>query len=130
MEFAVTFPFLLVLAVSIADYGYYLEHVNNITTVVRDATRYASENTTAVSWSPACPNPTWSGSTVPIRAQVTTAASGNVEGLIQYEAESLTVPEEAWPWTTLIATGRRATPGCGRPLLDRHARASQPRSGR
>ena len=93
MEFAVTSPFLLVLAVSIADYGYYLEHVNNITTVVRDATRYASENTTAVSWSPACPNPTWSGSTGAYSCPVTTAASGNVEGLIQYEAESLTVPE-------------------------------------
>ena len=93
MEFAVTFPFLLVLAVSIADYGYYLEHVNNITTVVRDAARYASENTTAVSWGPACPNPIWSGATGAYSCPVTTAASGNVEGLIQYEAESLTVPE-------------------------------------
>ena len=93
MEFAITFPFLLVLAISIADYGYYLEHVNNITTVVRDATRYASESTTAVSWEPACPAPTWSGSTGAYSCPVTTAASGNVEGLIQYEAESLTVPE-------------------------------------
>jgi Flp pilus assembly protein TadG len=57
MEFAVVFPFLLVLSVSIADYGYYLEHVNNITTVTRDGTRYASENTTSLAWNAACPAP-------------------------------------------------------------------------
>jgi Flp pilus assembly protein TadG len=57
MEFAIVFPFLLVLAVSIADYGYYLEHVNNITTVARDGTRYASENTGNLAWSAACPAP-------------------------------------------------------------------------
>jgi hypothetical protein len=62
MEFAVVFPFLLVIAVSIADYGYYLEHINNITTVARDGTRYASENNSLTNgnlpWSAACPAPT------------------------------------------------------------------------
>jgi len=65
VEFALVFPLLLALAVSVADYGYYLEHVNNITTVVRDSTRYASENTTNTSplpWSAACPAPAWSSS--------------------------------------------------------------------
>jgi hypothetical protein len=57
MEFAIVFPFLLVIAVSIADYGYYLEHINNITTVTRDGTRYASENTGNLAWSAACPEP-------------------------------------------------------------------------
>jgi len=58
MEFAVVFPFLLLLAVSIADYGYYLEHVNNITTVTRDGGRYASEHSLgSLPWSAACPAP-------------------------------------------------------------------------
>jgi hypothetical protein len=61
VEFAISFPLLLVLAISIVDYGYYLEHVNNIASVVRDGARYASENVTTspVPWSSACPNPTW-----------------------------------------------------------------------
>jgi len=46
VEFAISFPLLLVLAISIVDYGYYLEHVNNIASVVRDGARYASENVT------------------------------------------------------------------------------------
>ncbi len=46
VEFAIAFPFLIVLAVSIVDYGHYLETANNLATVVRDGTRYASENTT------------------------------------------------------------------------------------
>ena len=57
IEFALVFPLLLVLAVSVFDYGYYLEHVNNITTVVRDGARYASQNSTNTGspWNPACP---------------------------------------------------------------------------
>jgi Flp pilus assembly protein TadG len=61
MEFAVTFPFLLILAISIADYGYYLEHVNNITTVVRDGTRYASNDAGTLPWTSYCSQPAWSG---------------------------------------------------------------------
>jgi hypothetical protein len=61
VELALTFPLLILLAVSVADYGYYLEHVENIATVVRDGARYASENTTTspLPWSSACPAPTW-----------------------------------------------------------------------
>jgi Flp pilus assembly protein TadG len=65
VELALTFPLLLSLAVSIADYGYYLEHVNNIATVVRDGARFASQTLqtqTGVAWSSACPAPTWSTS--------------------------------------------------------------------
>ena len=58
VEFALTFPVLLLLAISVFDYGYYLEHVDNIATVVRDGARYASENTTVSPWNNACPNPT------------------------------------------------------------------------
>lgn len=62
VELALTLPLLLLLAVSIFDYGYYLEHVNNIATVVRDGARYASENTVSspLPWSSACAAPTWS----------------------------------------------------------------------
>ncbi len=62
IEFALTFPVLLLLAMSVFDYGYYLEHVDNIATVVRDGARYASENTTVSPWNAGCPNPTPLGS--------------------------------------------------------------------
>jgi hypothetical protein len=67
VEFALVFPLLLALAVSVADYGYYLEHVNNITTVVRDSTRYASQNSNLLNplqlpWTAACAAPAWSSS--------------------------------------------------------------------
>jgi Flp pilus assembly protein TadG len=63
VEFAITFPLLLLLAISITDYGYYLEHVDNIATVVRDGARYASLNVTTspLPWNSACPDPTWLG---------------------------------------------------------------------
>jgi len=61
VELALTLPLLLVLAVSCFDYGYFLEHLDNIATVVRDGARYASLYTTASPWSSACPNPTSSG---------------------------------------------------------------------
>jgi hypothetical protein len=61
VEFALSFPLLLLLAISIADYGYYLEHVNNIATVVRDGARYAGyyANRDPVPLNSACPDPTW-----------------------------------------------------------------------
>jgi Flp pilus assembly protein TadG len=62
LEFALIFPMLLLLAMSVFDYGYYLEHVDNIATVVRDGARYASENTTASPWNSGCPNPSDAGS--------------------------------------------------------------------
>jgi Flp pilus assembly protein TadG len=58
MEFALTFPLLLLLGMSCLDYGYYLEHVDSIQGVVRDGARYASENTTASPWNSACTDPT------------------------------------------------------------------------
>jgi Flp pilus assembly protein TadG len=61
IEFAIILPVLLVLAMSVFDYGYYLEHVNNIATVVRDGARYASLYTNpsyATQWNSACANPT------------------------------------------------------------------------
>ena len=78
VEFALVFPFLLVIAISLADYGYYLEHVNNITTVVRDGTRYASENTTNTTplpWSAACPAPSWSASNGTFTCPTTSSAT-------------------------------------------------------
>ena len=62
LEFAMVFPLLLLLAISVADYGYYLEHLDNIQSVVRDGARFASEFTTTAEqlpWTSACPNPTW-----------------------------------------------------------------------
>ncbi|MGA9113907.1 MAG: TadE/TadG family type IV pilus assembly protein [Candidatus Dormiibacterota bacterium] len=61
VEFAVILPVLLVIGMSVFDYGYYLEHVNNIATVVRDGARYASVYTNPsynTQWSSACANPT------------------------------------------------------------------------
>ena len=77
VEFAIAFPFLIVLAVSIVDYGHYLETANNLATVVRDGTRYASVDPGMT----AC------------TAASTDCSSDTVEGVIQAEAESLTVPE-------------------------------------
>ncbi len=61
VEFAVILPVLLVIGMSVFDYGYYLEHVNNIATVVRDGARYASLYTNpsyATQWNSACADPT------------------------------------------------------------------------
>ncbi len=97
IEFALVLPLLLLLAVSVFDYGYYLEHVDNISSVVRDATRYASLYTTGSPWSPSCPDPTYTQTTGEYYCPLTTAGSDNVQALIQYEAESLTVPEGGLP---------------------------------
>ena len=106
VELALILPLLLVLGISVLDYGYYLEHVNNIATIVRDGARYAGEHSTSstqVAWSGAvycadpisrsgggysCPKPGTSGGGDP---------SNTVEGVIQLEAESLTVPEGGLP---------------------------------
>ncbi len=58
MEFALVFPLLILLAMSVLDYGYYLEHVDSIAGVVRDGARFASDNTSGSPWNSACPNPT------------------------------------------------------------------------
>jgi hypothetical protein len=100
IELAIILPVLLLLAVSVFDYGYYLEHVNNISTVVRDGTRYASLNTTGSPWSSSCPDPTYvqSGTYAgEYGCPYTAVGSNNIEALIQYEAESLTVPEGGLP---------------------------------
>jgi len=82
VEFALTLPLLIVLAVSCFDYGYYLEHVDNIATVVRDGARYASENTTASPWGNACTNPSEAGSgnwsCAGLVTQVASTESGSV----------------------------------------------------
>jgi Flp pilus assembly protein TadG len=96
VEFALAFPFLLLLAVSIADYGYYLEHINNITTVTRDGTRYASENTTSGAWNAGCPAPTATSTgtyTCPAVSASTTISGGPYNTTSSYSSITLaTVP--------------------------------------
>jgi hypothetical protein len=63
VEFALIFPLLLILAVSLADYGYYIEHVDNVDTIVRDGARFASLNSANLEpWTSACTTPTWDDS--------------------------------------------------------------------
>jgi Flp pilus assembly protein TadG len=78
IEFAICFAFLLILAVSIVDYGHYLETTNNLATVVRDGTRYASLQ----------PGSTACGTATP-----TDCSTDTIQGVLQAEADSLTVPE-------------------------------------
>ena len=95
VEFAIAFPFLLILAVSIADYGYYLEHVNNITTVTRDGSRYASENTTSGAWNAGCPAPATTSSgayTCPAVAATTTTTAPYTSGTAYSSLALATVP--------------------------------------
>ncbi len=66
VELALVFPLLITLAISIFDYGYYIEHVNNVATVVRDGARYASMSAPQPSsepWSSYCADPSWDSST-------------------------------------------------------------------
>ncbi|MGD0833880.1 MAG: TadE family protein [Candidatus Dormibacteria bacterium] len=98
VELAIVFPVLLLLAISVFDYGYYLEHVNNITTVVRDGARYASENNSLGSvWNNLCSAPSYTQATGEYNCPLTTSPSNTIESVIQYEAESLTVPEGGLP---------------------------------
>ena len=78
-------PVLLLLATAVADYGHYLETENNLITVVRDGARYASLD--PANWTAACAGgPQSTGdSTCP-------AGYDTVEGLMQAEANSLTLP--------------------------------------
>jgi Flp pilus assembly protein TadG len=116
VELALVLPILLLLAVSVFDYGYYLEHVNNLTTVVRDGARYASINTATFPWSAACASPTYTqsgGGAGSYDCPFTTSASNTVEAVIQYEAESLTVPEGGLPLDNVDCTwggGSSTTP--------------------
>jgi hypothetical protein len=86
MEMAIIFPFLLLLVISIVDYGHYLETTNNIATVVRDGTRYASLNPSSLGTASTCGNG-WGAS-----GTTTVCASDTIEGVVQAEAEALTVP--------------------------------------
>jgi hypothetical protein len=106
IEFALVFPMLLLLAVSVFDYGYYLEHVNNLTTVVRDGARYAGITSATFPWASACTTPTYytSGSQEGEYSCPTGTASNNIEAIIQYEAESLTVPEGGLPINNVDCT--------------------------
>jgi len=88
IEFALTFPFLLLLSVSVVDYGHYEETTNNLATVIRDGTRYATLQ-------PASTGCT-SGST--------NCSSDTVQGVLQAEAESLTVPEGGLTLTNINCT--------------------------
>ena len=98
VEFALTFPVLLLLAISVFDYGYYLEHVDNIATVVRDGARYASENNSLGSvWNNLCSAQSYTQATGEYNCPLTTSPSNTIESVIQYEAESLTVPEGGLP---------------------------------
>jgi len=78
VEFAFCFPMLLILVISIVDFSHYLETVNNLDTVVRDGTRYASIDTAATSYSCTSGN--------------LNCPSDTIQGVLQAEAESLTVP--------------------------------------
>jgi Flp pilus assembly protein TadG len=77
-EFAICFSFLLILAVSIVDYGHFLETTNNLATVIRDGTRYASLQ----------PGSTACGTTT-----ATDCSTDTIQGVLQAEADSLSVPE-------------------------------------
>jgi Flp pilus assembly protein TadG len=77
VEFAFCFPMLLILVISIVDFGHYLETVNNLDTVVRDGTRYASIDTAATSFSCTSGN--------------LNCSSDTIQGVLQAEADSLTV---------------------------------------
>ncbi|MGA8015300.1 MAG: TadE/TadG family type IV pilus assembly protein [Candidatus Dormiibacterota bacterium] len=110
VELALTFPLLLLLGASVADYGYYIEHLNNISTVVRDSARYASENTLNAPWTSACPNPTWSSGTGAYSCPSATDPSATIEGVLQLEAESLTVPEGGLPLDNVDCIWSGGTP--------------------
>ena len=95
IEFALTLPVLLLLAISIFDYGYYLEHVNNIATVVRDGARYASLfwTTTPNPWDSACPAPTATGASGgwSCAGLQTTVSSGSAGQIITQASYSIDV---------------------------------------
>jgi hypothetical protein len=82
VEFAFILPFLLVLALGLIDYSRFLETTNNVLLVVRDAARYASINPTGLVTD--CPAGPASGCL---------ASDKSIEGVIQAEAWSLTLPE-------------------------------------
>jgi Flp pilus assembly protein TadG len=123
LEFAMIFPLLLLLALSVLDYGYYLEHVDNIATVVRDGARYASDNTTASPWNSSCPNPvplsaggwscaglsaTLSGSSVGGSAAASTLYVVSTAGFTEFSG-GFTVSASASGGPTSISCGAAST---------------------
>jgi TadE-like protein len=84
-ELALILPTLLLLVTATIDFGHYLETSNNLVTVIRDGARYVSLNPT--NWTNACSGgPQSSGdATCP-------AGYDTIEGLMQSEANSLTLP--------------------------------------
>jgi Flp pilus assembly protein TadG len=87
VEMAIIFPFLLLLVISVMDYGHYLETTNDIATVVRDGARYASLNPSSLGTAATCGNG-WGASS----GTTTPCPSDTIQGVIQAEAEALTVP--------------------------------------
>jgi hypothetical protein len=87
VEMAIIFPFLLLLVISVMDYGHYLETTNDIATVVRDGARYASLNPSSLGTAANCGNG-WGASS----GTTTPCPSDSIQGVIQAEAEALTVP--------------------------------------
>ena len=125
LEFAVVFPLLLFLAISVADYGYYLEHVDNIAAVVRDGARFASENDAAspLPWSSGCADPTWLGSstggwscaglaTSVYSLQPTQAVNGSSYTIEVNSAAGFSTELQGFNVTTTTSTGVQAIIDC------------------
>jgi len=84
IEFSLCFPLLLILVLGIVDFSYYLQMSNDVQSVIRDGSRYASINPQA--FSAACPNgPGGTGGC--------TFSDQATEGIMQGEAWSLTVAQ-------------------------------------
>ena len=129
VEMALIFPLLLLLTVSVFDYGYYLEHVNNITTIVRDGARYASINTSTQPWTSSCPSPAvQAGGGYNCPQNVSTDPSNTVETVVQEEAESLTVPEGGLPLNNVDCCWQTSSGGTGCPTGDGTTPGSKPTS--
>jgi hypothetical protein len=85
VETALILPALLLLVTGTIDFGHYLETNNNLVTVIRDGARYASLNPT--SWTDAC-----TGGPQSTGDATCPAGYDTIEGLMQAEANSLTLP--------------------------------------
>lgn len=84
IEFSLCLPLLLLLVLGIVDFSYYLQMSNDVQSVIRDGSRYASINPQA--FATACPNG-------PGATGGCTFSDQTTEGIMQGEAWSLTVAQ-------------------------------------